>query len=85
MSGGGLLDAFVDGTLPPAMLGHRTHLRITWIYLQREPLPLAIALTWGELAGFARHHGATDKFNRTLTETLVRLMAYGGATDASLA
>lgn len=79
-----LLSALQNLTLPPSALNHRMHLRIAWIHLQREPLTTAIARIGEELSAFANHHGASGKFNHTLTEALMRLMAAGGAADPNL-
>ena len=70
--------------LPAQAFGHRAHLRLAWLYLQRHPLDQAIERTCEVIARFATHHGATAKFHRTLTEALVRLMAAGGASDPRL-
>lgn len=79
-----MLAAFLACDLPASGFDHRSHLRIAWIHLQRYPLDEAVQRTCDGIAGFAAHLGATEKFNRTLTEALVRLMAHGGAADPGL-
>ncbi|MCE4556685.1 hypothetical protein [Pelomonas cellulosilytica] len=78
------LSAITRCDLPPADFGHLQHLWLAWLHLRRTTLPEAIERTCTDIDRFARHHGARDKFNRTLTEALVRLMAGRGATQATL-
>lgn len=74
-----MLRAFLAHELPAAGFDHYSHLRIAWIHLQRYPLDEAIERACAGIAGFATHLGATGKFNRTLSEALMRLMAHAGA------
>ena len=79
-----MLDGFLAFELPPSAFDHHSHLRIAWIHLQRYPLDEAVRRTCEGIAGFAAHLGVTEKFNWTLTEALVRLMAHAGAADPAL-
>ena len=79
-----MLDGFLAFELPPSAFDHHSHLRIAWIHLQRYPLDEAVRRTCTGIAGFAAHLGVTEKFNWTLTEALVRLMAHAGAADPAL-
>lgn len=78
------LAAFLDARLAPADFNHRGHLRAAWLLLQRRPLEEAVADTCEGIARLATRLGAPDKYHRTLTEALVRLMAHGGAADPAL-
>lgn len=73
------LAAFNDCSAPPSAFNHEGHLRIAWIHLQRYPAEKAIWLTCEGIARFANHLGAPDKYNRTLSEALMRIMANRGA------
>ncbi len=77
------LEAFLACRLPPGAFNHRNHLRVAWIHLHRFPLDEAIERTCAGIARYAHHLGATDRYHRTLTEALIRLMAHAGAADAS--
>ncbi|HEU4602951.1 MAG TPA: hypothetical protein VFS24_13325 [Steroidobacteraceae bacterium] len=69
------LDAFTTCTLLPQQFNHRAHVRVAWLMLRRYPVDQAIERTCEGIARLAAHFGAADKFNRTLSEALVRLMA----------
>jgi hypothetical protein len=78
------LAAIASGQLPAHQFGHRQHLRLAWLHLQRLPQADAIARTCADIQAFAAHHGAHGKFHRTVTEALLRLMASLGAADPAL-
>lgn len=78
------LSAFNDCSAPPSAFNHEGHVRIAWIHLQRYPLAQAIRLTCDGIERFANHLGAPDKYNRTLSEALMRIMASLGAADTRL-
>lgn len=78
------LNAFLTCQLPPGAFNHRTHLRVAWLHLRRFPLEEAIERTCAGIAQYAAHLGATDRYHRTLTEALIRLMAHAGASESSL-
>jgi hypothetical protein len=66
-----LIAGFEGGTIAPGAFGHREHLRLAWLYLQRHGRPGA---EWRLLAGlraFAAAAGKLDKFNAALTLTWV--------------
>lgn len=79
------LSAFNDCSAPPSAFNHVGHVRIAWIHLQRYPLEQAIRLTCDGIARFALHLGVPDKYHRTLSEALMRIMAQRGAADTGLA
>lgn len=78
------LAAFLDASLPATGFNHLGHLRAAWLLLQRHPLEQAVATTCEGIARLAARLGAPDKYHRTLSEALVRLMAAGGASDPTL-
>lgn len=78
------LAAFNDCSAPPSAFNHAGHVRIAWIHLQRYPLAQAIQLTCDGIERFANHLGVPDKYNRTLSEALMRIMANLGATNTCL-
>lgn len=77
------ITAVTSCELSPSGFGHLQHLRLGWLHLRSAPLDTAIERTCSDIARFATHYGADDKFHRTMTEALLRLMAHGGAVDAT--
>src|SRR5687767_9682806 len=75
MSDDDFVSAFSACRLAPTDFDHRGHLRIAWLLVHRHPLECAIEETCAGIARIARLFGAPDKFNRTLSEALVRLIA----------
>jgi len=69
------IDAFRRCRLQPAQFDHRAHVRAAWLLAQRLPLQAAIDEVCNGIQRLATHFGAPDKFNRTLTEALVRWIA----------
>jgi hypothetical protein len=84
MSDDEFLAAFLDSSMPPAGFDHLGHLRAAWLLLQRRPLEAAVADTCDAIARLATRLGVPGKYNRTLSEALVRLMAHGGGTLPTL-
>ena len=73
-----------DCSLDPADFDHLGHVRLAWICLQRHPRAEAIDLACATIATYATHLGAPDKFHRTISEALMRLLADAGAADPKL-
>src|SRR5438309_3781535 len=65
------LSALRDGTFPPAELRHRQHLRLA--LLVADPRPL--------IRRYVAQVGAADKYNETLTQAWMRLVALHPARD----
>lgn len=84
MSDEQFLAAFLDTSMPPAGFDHLGHLRAAWLLLQRQPLEQAVETTCDAIARLATRLGVPGKYNRTLSEALVRLMADGGGADPTL-
>lgn len=61
-------------TLDPVHLNHQGHLRLAWLYLQKDHLGRAIELTCSGIKAYAESLGATDKFHYTITDALVRVI-----------
>jgi len=69
------LQKFRDCTLPAEEFGHLGHIRVGWLYLTALPTEAAIAQLSDDIKRYATHLGAQQKFHRTITEALMRLMA----------
>ena len=77
------LAGFEACELPPVAFNHVGHLRVAWICLHRFGREEAERRVCTGIARFAAKLGVPQKYNHTLTVALVRLMAQGGATDAT--
>ncbi|MBS1190142.1 MAG: hypothetical protein H6R10_1934 [Rhodocyclaceae bacterium] len=84
MSNDQFLAAFLDSSMPPAGFDHHGHVRAAWLLLQRQPLEDAVTDTCDAIDRLATRLGVPEKYNRTLSEALVRLMAHGGGADPAL-
>jgi N-formylglutamate deformylase len=84
MSDDDFLTAFLDCSISPALFNHHGHMRVAWLMLRRYPLDEAVERTCSGIVRLAAHLGVPDKFHRTLSEALVRLMAAGGAADPAV-
>lgn len=69
-----LIDAFMDGSLPPSEVDHPLHIRLVWADLQRHPLPSVIDRQVEGLRKFTNQHGAQKKFHVTITWGFVLLI-----------
>lgn len=69
------IEQFEDRTLNPRYFNHYGHLQLAWLYLHKYSLEIAIEKMTGGISAYATSLGATEKFQRTLTEAIVRIMA----------
>lgn len=75
------LRRFLACRLEPAEFDHRGHLRAAWLALRHHPVDEAVEHACAGIARLAAKFGAHGKYNRTMSEALVRLMAHDGAAD----
>jgi hypothetical protein len=69
-----LLEHFEARTLAHAAFRHREHVRLTWIYLTREPADVVANRLCRSLLALATSHGVPDRFHHTLTVAWVRII-----------
>ena len=62
-----LIAGFEAGTIAPGAFGHREHLRLAWLYLQRHGRPDAERRLLAGLRAFAAAADKPDKFDAELT------------------
>ncbi len=62
-------------TLDPEHFDHRGHLRVAWLQLRRHGTDEACRRVCTGIRALATRFGAPEKFNHTLSEALVRIMA----------
>lgn len=70
------LSRFERCQLAPPEFNHQAHLRVAWLYLMQFNLEEAITRTCQGIRRLASHLGAPGKFNHTVTEALVRIVAH---------
>lgn len=61
------LERFAGGEPPAQPFGHREHVRLAWLYLEREPLLPAMARFAGDLERFAAAQGTPGLYHETIT------------------
>jgi hypothetical protein len=62
---------------PPGGFHHREHVRVAWIYLRRDALPVALERFRDGLRRFAEAHGKPERYHETITTAYVLLIADG--------
>ena len=78
------LAAFLEHRMPITSFDHYGHVRVAWLLLQRIPFDHAVKQVCDGIAVLAMQVGAPEKYHRTITEALMRLIAHGGAMDATV-
>lgn len=73
------LRAFDAGRLPEEGFGHREHLRLAWILIERFGLEAAAPEIERRLRHLAEAHGMPERYSRTLTLFWARLVAHVAA------
>ncbi len=69
-----LVDAFLDGSLPPSELDHPKHVRLVWADLRQHSLAMTLERQTEGLRRFVQQHGADEKFHATITWGFVLLV-----------
>jgi hypothetical protein len=77
------LRACASTRLAPHEFDHRAHVRAAWLMLQRYPLTEAIERTCVGIERLATRFGAASKFNRTMSEAVIRLMSRAASNSAA--
>ena len=62
-------------TLDKIYFNHVGHLRLAWLYLESYETDIAVNKTCQSIKAYAESLGARQKFNKTITDALVRIMA----------
>ena len=73
------VEAFDSGRPEDGTFGHREHLRLAWILIDRYGLDAAVPQIERRLRHLAEAHGMPEKYNRTMTLFWVRLVAHVAA------
>jgi len=62
-------------TLDEMYFDHKGHLRLAWLYLKDYEVDIAVNKTCTTIKAYAESLGVHQKFNMTITDSLVRIMA----------
>lgn len=74
--------AHTEAGHPIGPFGHREHLRLTWLVLDREPnLDAAAERVSATIRQLAHAHGRPQRYNRTVSEAWVRIVAHCRAAE----
>ena len=65
-------NAFKNATLDPKLFNHEAHLRLAWIYIDRDGIEEAITQVCSQITNYATSLGAANKYNETVTIAAVR-------------
>lgn len=65
---------FQNCSLNPSWFTHEAHLRLAYIHIQKYGLQAAIENMCVQIKAFAKKHGATMKYNETVTVAATRVM-----------
>jgi len=69
------VSAFEACTFPPARFDHEAHVRLTWIYLQREEPAAALLKVTSGLRRYTASAGVAAKYHQTITWAFVAVIA----------
>jgi len=78
------LASFVEHRIPVRSFDHYGHVRVAWLLLQQRSLDDALSTMCDGIETLAKQVGAPEKYHRTITEALMRLIVHGGAADAAV-
>lgn len=67
LTDGEFKEQFQNGTFQPASFTHEAHLRLAWIYIRQYGIDKAVEQVRLHLQKFVALHGASDKYNETVT------------------
>ena len=71
----GLLERFIDTTLPADQLHHRQHVEVAWLFVRKHGMPAALGEFSTAIKRFADAKGATGLYHETITWAFLLLIA----------
>ncbi|MFL1897256.1 hypothetical protein ACJRPK_16250 [Aquimarina sp. 2-A2] len=66
------LQQFSSCKLDPTLFTHEAHLRLAYLYIQRDGVTPAESIVSQQLQRYVQHLGASDKYNATLTQAAIK-------------
>lgn len=77
------IEQFELCTLNPENFNHTGHIRLAWLYLQQNEENIAVEKVIKGIQAYAHSLGAKNKFHKTITHSLVKLIAIREHCNAS--
>lgn len=74
LSDAAFVRAFETGALPAGAFDHEAHVRLAWLYLREDPLPVVLQRYGDGLRRFATRHGKPDLYHETITWAFLLLI-----------
>jgi hypothetical protein len=71
----GLLERFVDSTLPANQFHHEQHVQVAWEFVRRHGMPAALGEFTAAIKRFADAKGATGLYHETITWAFLLIIA----------
>jgi hypothetical protein len=68
--------AFLEGWPAGVRFGHREHLRLAWLVVERHGPEMAAEVVGNGLRRMAAAHGQSVRYNETMTRFWIRLVAH---------
>ncbi|TYP71638.1 hypothetical protein [Aquimarina intermedia] len=66
------LQQFRSCELDPTLFTHEAHLRLAYLYIQRDGVTQAESIVSQQLQRYVQQLGASDKYNATLTQAAIK-------------
>jgi hypothetical protein len=79
------LRAFLNGWPADERFGHRDHLRVAWLVIERHGPELAAEIVGARLKAMAVARGVAPLYNETMTRFWIRLLAHVREATAATA
>ncbi len=76
----GLLEAFINTTLPADQFHHEQHVHVAWLFVRQYGMPGALGEFAAAIKRFAVAKGATGLYHETITWAFLLLIAERQAT-----
>lgn len=67
---------FQEIKFPPRWFSHEAHIRLAWIHIRKYGATQASENMCDQIKSFAEHHGAYDKFNKTITIASIHVISH---------
>jgi hypothetical protein len=71
----GLLDSFIDTSLPADQFHHQQHVEVAWLFVRQHGMPDALREFTTAIKRFADAKGATGLYHETITWAFLLLIA----------
>lgn len=77
------IEQFEMCTLNPENFNHTGHIRLAWLYLHHNEEKIALEKVMKGIQAYASSLGAANKFHKTITHSLVKVIALRNSRNGS--